>query len=90
MPLHFSHDGRGGEEQHSDTPHHGGASSTPLNGKRVLVVEDSYLAAKSIKQALEHLGCQVIGPAPGVREALPLIESKPIDMAVQSGAGRDK
>lgn len=44
-----------------------------LKGLRVLVVEDSYLAAASMERVLASLGCEVIGPAPSVSRAMELL-----------------
>ena len=49
---------------------------------RVLVVEDSYLAARSLARMLQDLGAEVVGPAPSVQAAMSLIESKGCDAAV--------
>jgi CheY-like chemotaxis protein len=53
-----------------------------LQGTRVLVVEDNFLAAMALEELLHSMGCEVIGPAPKVAEALHLIEHEPIDAAV--------
>jgi CheY-like chemotaxis protein len=82
MSLTFDHASRGGAGTDSIASDDASSESLSLRGLRALVVEDSYLAARSIKRALEHLGCEVIGPAPSVRDAMPLIETKPIDVAV--------
>ena len=34
-----------------------------LRGLRVLIVEDSYLAASMLKRMLSIFGCEVLGPA---------------------------
>jgi two-component system, response regulator PdtaR len=44
--------------------------------KKVLVVEDDFLIAEDLRQTLESLGWQVVGPAPSVRTALKLLESE--------------
>ena len=44
-----------------------------LNGRRVLVVEDESLVAMLLETILEDLGCEVIGPAATVEEAVALI-----------------
>ena len=49
---------------------------------RVLVVEDSYLAARSLARMRQDLGAEVVGPAPSVQAAMSLIESKGCDAAV--------
>ncbi|WP_186007927.1 response regulator [Rhizobium etli] len=41
-----------------------------LNGKKVLVVEDEYLQARTIADALIEHGADVIGPFPTVEKAL--------------------
>ncbi len=51
-------------------------------GLRILVVEDSFLAASSLSRLLERLGCTVVGPAPTVTDALRLISERPFDAAI--------
>jgi CheY-like chemotaxis protein len=41
-----------------------------LKGKRVLLVEDSFLVASSIAHMLEDLGCRVVGPYATVDDAM--------------------
>lgn len=53
-----------------------------LAGMRVLVVEDSFLVAASIKSMLSELGCTVIGPAPSVREAMRIVNEGGCDAAI--------
>ena len=54
-----------------------------LAGRAVLVVEDEYMIADDLKQALQDEGAEVIGPVPTVAQALALIEGVPkIDVAV--------
>jgi CheY-like chemotaxis protein len=52
-----------------------------LNGLRVLVVEDEVLVAQTMETILAELGCTVVGPAPGLREALELARHD-VDCAV--------
>ena len=59
-----------------------GEPSAELDGVRVLVVEDEALVAMLIEDALLDLGCVVIGPAPGVADALRLLEDEAIDAAL--------
>ena len=47
----------------------------PLNGRRVLVVEDESLVAMLLETILEDMGCTPVGPASSVDEGLALIES---------------
>jgi CheY-like chemotaxis protein len=46
-----------------------------LKGRCLLVVEDEYLIAADLRDSLESLGVEVIGPAASVQEALSLVES---------------
>jgi CheY-like chemotaxis protein len=56
--------------------------SEELHGMRVLVVEDSYLIAYSVRRILVELGCTVIGPVSTVAEARRLIETDQCDAAI--------
>jgi PAS domain S-box-containing protein len=55
-----------------------------LAGRRVLLVEDELLVAMEMEEALRDLGCEVLGPAATVEEALrlALAEAGRIDAAV--------
>jgi CheY-like chemotaxis protein len=54
-----------------------------LQNRRILVVEDEYLVATSLREGLEMVGAVVVGPAPSVEKALKAIESEPeIDAAI--------
>jgi CheY-like chemotaxis protein len=58
-------------------------ASSPLRDRRILVVEDEYLIAMSLQDALEMAGSIVVGPVPSIEKALKQIESEPnIDAAV--------
>ena len=57
-------------------------TSQGFAGLRVLVVEDSFLVAASLKRILIDLGCTVIGPAPTVRDASNLIAQHDCDAAI--------
>jgi CheY-like chemotaxis protein len=58
-------------------------ASSPLRDRRILVVEDEYLIAMSLQDALENAGSVVVGPVPSVGKAIQKIESEPdIDAAV--------
>jgi len=54
----------------------------PLDGKKILLVEDEYLIAIMAEDMLKTLGAEVVGPAATVDKALALIESAEIDCAV--------
>ena len=54
-----------------------------ITGRRILVVEDEYLIASDLAEWLEEQGAEVLGPVPGVAEALALIDAGPLpDVAV--------
>lgn len=46
-----------------------------LKGRRILVVEDNFLLAETLRDLLEDSGCELVGPAPRVATALPLCTS---------------
>ena len=53
-----------------------------LVGLRVLVVEDEFLIALSLKATLEGFGCQVVGPVASVDEGRSAAVNAPIDVAL--------
>ena len=56
---------------------------SPLQGRRVLVVEDDYIMAEDLKAELEGIGAEVIGPVADLAGALDLLASGPLpDAAV--------
>jgi CheY-like chemotaxis protein len=57
-------------------------AANSLNGLRILVVEDNFLAAEVVRDALEHNGCTVIGPVGRVTDGLHLVEQEKLDGAV--------
>jgi CheY-like chemotaxis protein len=58
-------------------------ASSPLRDRRILIVEDEYLIAMSLQDALENAGSVVVGPVPSVDKAIKAIEFDPhIDAAV--------
>jgi CheY-like chemotaxis protein len=57
-------------------------SAMALDGLRILVVEDNFLAAEVIRDALECNGCTVVGPVGRVADGLRLAESESLDAAV--------
>ncbi len=48
-----------------------------LQDRRVLVVEDEYMIAINLADALERYGVQVVGPAASVADALGLMAAEP-------------
>ena len=57
-------------------------STASLQGRSILVVEDDYMIARDVQDALEGAGATVVGPVPAVEEALRLIERDTIDAGV--------
>ncbi len=58
------------------------AREAGLAGRRVLVVEDEFLIALDVEDALGELGCEVVGPVPSVAAALDLLGAGRCDVAV--------
>jgi DNA-binding response OmpR family regulator len=53
-----------------------------LAGLRILVVEDEPIVAWDLADALEHEGCEVVGPAYDLAQALTLSRERGLDGAV--------
>lgn len=53
-----------------------------LRDARVLVVEDEFIVAALLEERLRSLGCDVVGPAATVAEALEMLAVEPVDVAV--------
>ena len=53
-----------------------------IEGLRVLVVEDEMMVSMLIEDMLSELGCQVVGPASRLDEAMALVEDGQLDCAV--------
>ena len=56
--------------------------TTELNGRRILVVEDSPVVADDSAEILQDLGCTVVGPAGNMAAALQLAEKDDFDAAI--------
>ena len=56
--------------------------SNPLQGLRILVVEDIYLVAEVICEQLRDCGCEVVGPVGQLNEALALARQETLDGAI--------
>jgi CheY-like chemotaxis protein len=54
----------------------------PLEGLRVLVVEDEMMIAMMLEDLLDGFGCRIVGPAADITKALALIAAKAIDGAM--------
>jgi CheY-like chemotaxis protein len=58
-------------------------TSSSLRDRRILVVEDEYLIAMMLRDALEDVGSVVVGPVPSVEKAIKTIAADPnIDAAI--------
>ena len=55
---------------------------TTLCGCRVLVVEDEVLVAWMLEEMLAELECMVVGPAVRVSQALAMVGTEAIDLAI--------
>jgi DNA-binding NtrC family response regulator len=66
-----SHEPRGPKPDTSD-----------LKGARVLVVEDAWHVAEAMKLVLQQIGISVVGPAANVADAMRLIMSHELDLAL--------
>jgi len=53
-----------------------------LSGFRILIVEDDYLVASDLSEALRSRGATVLGPAPDARQARKLAEQQRPDCAL--------
>ncbi len=56
--------------------------NSQLSGRRVLVVEDEVMVSWALEDMLAALGCQVVGPAARVSQALDMVREEAIDLAV--------
>lgn len=54
----------------------------PLEGRRVLIVEDEYFQAREIALALTNAGAEVVGPTARAEEVPDLISSNVVDVAM--------
>jgi CheY-like chemotaxis protein len=57
-------------------------NDSPVNGLRILLVEDEAMIAMLVEDMLADRGATVVGPAGAVSAALSAIESEPIDGAL--------
>lgn len=57
-------------------------SEKPLEGARILVVEDSFLVAQVMCDLLRGEGCVVVGPVPRLEPGLGLARDSEIDAAL--------
>lgn len=55
---------------------------TDLTGCRILVLEEHEPIAVALAAILKDLGCEMVGPASGIDDAIALAISEPIDAAI--------
>lgn len=53
-----------------------------MRGKKILIVEDETLISMLFEDILDELGCEVVGPALNLKQAIELAETAEIDAAV--------
>ena len=58
------------------------AGTPALDGQSVLVVEDEFLVAELVCEAVARLGGKVMGPAPSIEAALEMLEAERPDIAL--------
>jgi CheY-like chemotaxis protein len=63
----------------ADTEH---TQLVPLSGLRVLLVEDSWIVAASLKSLLQMIGVDIVGPCHGLAEATVAANAGSFDVAV--------
>jgi CheY-like chemotaxis protein len=56
--------------------------SSQLSGRRVLVVEDEVMVSWVLEDMLAELGCEVVGPAARIDQALAIVDMETIDLAI--------
>ena len=64
------------DERHSEP------SPATLDGRRVLMVEDSPVVAVACEDMLRDMGCVPVGPATNMAAALQLASDEPLDAAI--------
>jgi DNA-binding response OmpR family regulator len=58
------------------------SESRPLNGLKILLVEDEFFVALELKSILHDLGAEVVGPVARLNSARDLATSEPLQGAV--------
>jgi two-component SAPR family response regulator len=53
-----------------------------LKDLQILVVEDEFLVALEVEEALEHMGCKIVGPFAKLNKAVEAAQRSPLDGAV--------
>lgn len=57
-------------------------AGSSLDGQRVLIVEDRYLIASNLAEAVSRMGGQVVGPARNLEAATELMDREPVEIAL--------
>lgn len=58
------------------------AVAATVSAPRILVVEDNALIAMDLESIVQESGCEVVGPAATVKQAIEQIRRGPIDIAI--------
>lgn len=58
------------------------SEEAPLQGARILIVEDEFLIADDLAREIRNAGAEAIGPVASVHEAEELVRSGPVDAAI--------
>ena len=67
----------------SSTKAHAPVSNSPgIEGRRILLIEDSPVVGPFTVDVLEELGCKVVGPAPNLAAAREMLEGEKFDAAM--------
>ena len=54
----------------------------PLDGRRILIVEDRYLIASELADKVRRLGARVLGPSPSVANATEILAEDTVEAAL--------
>jgi hypothetical protein len=57
-----------------------------LSGMKILVVEDNFLVADTLCEALRDYGCEIVGPAPNVERGADLMAQSGVEDGRLTGA----
>jgi CheY-like chemotaxis protein len=57
-------------------------TARPLEGMRILVVEDEFLVALDIERIVGEVGAAIVGPVANLDEALAKAQAEPLDGAI--------
>jgi CheY-like chemotaxis protein len=67
---------------HAEAPSNAAPGAIPLEGNRIMIVEDEALVAMALRETLDDLGFSVLGPFNRISEAMVALRNNRIDAAV--------